>query len=174
MAVVQPGWPGGPVGRVEVGAFHGLDLRPVRAGHDDGPVVLVADERGWLTRRPDPLGVQLAGSQFHFGLGDRVGRGRVLESPSPSVPGPAAPVGLAHQHLAGRVGGRLHFTVGGKRFRPCLEDVIEMLTVEGLLSGRDGWSDAVESTDQGFIGSNSWRRSDEILKQLLRSWRSRM
>jgi hypothetical protein len=49
-----------------------------------------------------------------------------------------------------------------------------MLTVEGLLSGRDGWSDAVESTDQGFIGSNSWRRSDEILKQLLRSWRSRM
>jgi hypothetical protein len=46
--------------------------------------------------------------------------------------------------------GRLHFPVGGKRFRPCLEDVIEMLIVEGLVSGRDGWSDAVEEHRSRF------------------------
>jgi hypothetical protein len=46
--------------------------------------------------------------------------------------------------------GRLHFPVGGKRFRPCLEDVIEMLIVEHLVSGRDGWRDAVEEHRSRF------------------------
>jgi hypothetical protein len=45
------------------------------------------------------------------------------------------PLGLAAEL------GRLHFPVGGKRFRPCLEDVIEMLVVERFVWGRDGWSD---------------------------------
>lgn len=39
---------------------------------------------------------------------------------------------------------RLHFPVGGKRFRPCLEDLVEMLIVEGLATGRDGWQAAIE------------------------------
>ena len=39
---------------------------------------------------------------------------------------------------------RLHFPVGGRRFRPCLEDVVEMLIVEGLAVGRDGWEQAIE------------------------------
>lgn len=39
---------------------------------------------------------------------------------------------------------RLHFPVGGRRFRPCLEDVVEALIIEGLAVGRPGWEQAVE------------------------------
>ncbi len=51
--------------------------------------------------------------------------------------------------LCGRLGrpselGRVHFPVGGKRFRPCLEDVVELLIVEELATGREGWQEAVE------------------------------
>lgn len=35
--------------------------------------------------------------------------------------------------------GKLHFPVGGKRYRPSLEDVIEFLIVEKLVDRRDGW-----------------------------------
>ncbi len=33
----------------------------------------------------------------------------------------------------------LHFPVGGRRYRPALEDVIEFLVVEKLATPRDGW-----------------------------------
>jgi len=36
-----------------------------------------------------------------------------------------------------------HFPVGGRRFRPSLEDVIEFLAVEGLAEVRPGWEEAV-------------------------------
>jgi hypothetical protein len=39
--------------------------------------------------------------------------------------------------------GRLHLPVGGRRFRPAIEDVIEFLVVEKLADPRDGWTDAV-------------------------------
>jgi hypothetical protein len=39
---------------------------------------------------------------------------------------------------------RLHFPVGGKRYRPSLEDVIEFLIIEGLVDARAGWKQAVE------------------------------
>lgn len=47
---------------------------------------------------------------------------------------------------AGRSGrlGELHFPVGGKRFRPSLEEIVEFLVVEGLTEGRRGWAEAVE------------------------------
>jgi hypothetical protein len=37
-----------------------------------------------------------------------------------------------------------HFPVGGRRFRPSLEDVIEFLVAERLASPRTGWESAVE------------------------------
>lgn len=40
--------------------------------------------------------------------------------------------------------GRLHFPVGGRRFRPTIEDVIDFLIVEGLAEPRDGWQAIVE------------------------------
>ena len=72
----------------------------------------------------------------------------------PGNPYPAAHVQVdatstAFDELCGRLGrdaelARLHFPVGGRRFRPCLEDVVEMLIVERLAVGRDGWEQAIE------------------------------
>jgi hypothetical protein len=41
--------------------------------------------------------------------------------------------------------GRLHFPMGGRRYRPILEDVIEFLVAEGLAEARDGWRDVIEA-----------------------------
>jgi hypothetical protein len=35
--------------------------------------------------------------------------------------------------------GRFHFPVGGRRFRPTLEDLIEFLVVEGLVDSYANW-----------------------------------
>lgn len=40
---------------------------------------------------------------------------------------------------------RLHFPVGGRRYRPILEDVIEFLVTEQLADGREGWPDVIEA-----------------------------
>ncbi|MEV0441838.1 hypothetical protein AB0I84_06005 [Streptomyces spectabilis] len=45
---------------------------------------------------------------------------------------------------------KLHFPVGGKRFRPCLEDIIEFLIVERLVDARDGYEKVLESGREGF------------------------
>jgi hypothetical protein len=53
----------------------------------------------------------------------------------------------------GRSLAQLHFPVGGKRFRPCLEDVIEFLIVERLVEARDGYEKVLEA------GRDSFRRN---------------
>jgi hypothetical protein len=50
----------------------------------------------------------------------------------------------------GRSFAQLHFPVGGKRFRPCLEDVIEFLIVERLVEARDGYEKVIEAGRDGF------------------------
>lgn len=50
----------------------------------------------------------------------------------------------------GRPLAALHFPVGGKRFRPCMEDVIEFLIVERLVLPRDGWEKVIEAGREGF------------------------
>jgi hypothetical protein len=40
--------------------------------------------------------------------------------------------------------GQLHFPVGGRRFRPTLEDIVEFLVLEGICDGRPGWENAVQ------------------------------
>lgn len=40
--------------------------------------------------------------------------------------------------------------VGGRRFRPSLEDVVELLIVEGLVEARDGWQEALNETRRPF------------------------
>lgn len=43
----------------------------------------------------------------------------------------------------------LHFPVGGRRYRPALEDVIEFLIAEKLAAPRDGWEEVLnESRDE--------------------------
>ncbi|MFJ2000286.1 hypothetical protein [Streptomyces chartreusis] len=51
---------------------------------------------------------------------------------------------------AGRSFPQLHFPVGGKRFRPCLEDVIEFLIVERLVESKDGYEKVIEAGREGF------------------------
>lgn len=46
---------------------------------------------------------------------------------------------------------KLHLPVGGKRYRPSLEDVIETLVVEGLAPGRAGLEAAVERHRQRWM-----------------------
>ncbi|MFZ8756090.1 hypothetical protein ACO03V_01560 [Microbacterium sp. HMH0099] len=46
----------------------------------------------------------------------------------------------------------LHFPVGGERFRPCVEDVLEFLVREFGVDHKDGWSDAIRT------GREQWRR----------------
>lgn len=38
---------------------------------------------------------------------------------------------------------KLHLPVGGRRFRPCIEDFLEMLIREGIAEGHDGWKKRV-------------------------------
>ena len=51
----------------------------------------------------------------------------------------------------------LHLPVGGRRFRPCLEDIIEFCILERLVTPRDGWNSALN------------RSRDEYLDQQLRA-----
>jgi hypothetical protein len=44
----------------------------------------------------------------------------------------------------------LHFPVGGKRYRPSLEDVVEFLVVERLAEPRQGWETVIESHRDEF------------------------
>lgn len=44
----------------------------------------------------------------------------------------------------------LHFPVGGRRFRPSLEDVVEMLVTEEFVQARDGWKEVVAASRRTF------------------------
>jgi hypothetical protein len=65
---------------------------------------------------------------------------------------------------------RLHFPVGGRRFRPCLEDVIEFLVAEKLATARDGWEQVIGESRQGFQRHQlraAIRRDPETARQML-------
>ena len=66
----------------------------------------------------------------------------------------------ALSHLLSRAGdpeahdmAKLHIPVGGARFRPCLEDVLQFLVQECRFDSLDGWLDAVKA------GREQWRRT---------------
>jgi hypothetical protein len=59
--------------------------------------------------------------------------------------------------------GELHFPVGGRRFRPTLEDVVEFLILEGIAESRPGWQAAVDEH------RNKWR--EKQLKAAVRRYR---
>ncbi|BDY32991.1 hypothetical protein [Mycolicibacterium mageritense] len=45
---------------------------------------------------------------------------------------------------------KLHLPVGGRRFRPTLEDIVEFLIVEKLVESREGWKQAVKAGRDRF------------------------
>lgn len=70
----------------------------------------------------------------------------------------------------------LHFPVGGRRFRPCLEDLIEFCVLERLVEPRPGWQEALNESRRRFRDDQlraAVRRSPEIAAEVLNQegWR---
>ncbi|MFI6347694.1 hypothetical protein [Streptomyces sp. NPDC050560] len=66
---------------------------------------------------------------------------------------------------------KLHFPVGGKRFRPCLEDVIEFLVDERLADGRAGWRQLVSEGRERFHRNQlraAMRRNTAVVEEFMR------
>lgn len=73
--------------------------------------------------------------------------------------------------LPGKPTVKLHFPVGGKRFRPCLEDVIEFLVREGLTEGKPGYKQVLDSEREKFRVKQlraAMRRSPEVVADFIR------
>lgn len=66
---------------------------------------------------------------------------------------------------------KLHIPVGGKRFRPCIEDVIEFLITERLTEGREGWEKKLEEGRNRYRRTQllaAMRRHPEVVEEYLR------
>jgi hypothetical protein len=66
--------------------------------------------------------------------------------------------------------GELHFPVGGRRFRPALEDVLEFLIDEQLVEPKDGWQDELERCRAEFRDIQlraAIRRYPELAREVL-------
>ncbi|MGW4825149.1 hypothetical protein ACWEP4_41180 [Streptomyces sp. NPDC004227] len=66
---------------------------------------------------------------------------------------------------------KLHFPVGGKRFRPSLEDIIEFLIAERLTDGRAGWERVVEEGRDRFHRNQlraAMRRNTALVEEFMR------
>jgi hypothetical protein len=72
--------------------------------------------------------------------------------------------------LPGKPMEKLHFPVGGKRFRPCLEDVLEFLIREGLTEGREGYKEVLARGRDRFHAQQlraAMRRSPEVVASFI-------
>lgn len=72
----------------------------------------------------------------------------------------------------GRCLASLHFPVGGKRFRPCLEDLIEFLVIERLVQARDGYQEVLEASRRRFRENQlraAMRRNPHIVDEYIRT-----
>lgn len=64
-----------------------------------------------------------------------------------------------------------HWPVGGKRFRPSLEDLVEFLIVEDLADKHEGWQDAIDEHRERWYEIQlkaAVRRSPEVARTALR------
>lgn len=65
---------------------------------------------------------------------------------------------------------KLHFPVGGRRYRPCLEDIIEFLIVERFAKGRPGWQQVLEKQRREFLRTQlkaAIRHEPELAREVL-------
>lgn len=66
---------------------------------------------------------------------------------------------------------KLHFPVGGKRFRPSLEDIIEFLIAERFVDARPGYEDVLERGRERFQVKQlraAMRRYPEVVEQFMK------
>lgn len=164
-ALLQRALPGSPAAVAEV-AGERVVVRP------EAEIPLFVDQRDLavltvsLRCQLDSRGKWLAIEESNFGLTARRDRTPVLRFHY--VRGDQRPPGghihvHAHRgalsHLLSQSGhdephdiSALHIPVGGARFRPCLEDVIQFLFEECRFDSIPGWKEAVQE------GRASWRR----------------
>jgi hypothetical protein len=80
---------------------------------------------------------------------------------------------------------RLHFPVGGRRFRPILEDVIEFLMAERLAKAREGWAEVLSRERDQYYRiqlqaairrdpESAWRPLDALAAPAVPQQRGRM
>jgi hypothetical protein len=70
---------------------------------------------------------------------------------------------------------RLHLPVGGRRYRPTLEDVIEFLVTEKLAEPRDGWRAVVDAQRchwETIQLKAAVRRNPQAAAEVLREYRT--
>ncbi|MGA5312537.1 hypothetical protein ACPCTK_00265 [Streptomyces pseudogriseolus] len=66
---------------------------------------------------------------------------------------------------------KLHIPVGGRRFRPCIEDVIEFLINERLVDAHKDWQQIVEEGRARYRRSQlkaAMRRHPDVVEEYLR------
>jgi hypothetical protein len=66
---------------------------------------------------------------------------------------------------------KLHFPVGGKRFRPSLEDIIEFLVAERLMEAKQGYEAVLDAGRERFQIKQlraAMRRHPEVVEEFLR------
>ena len=66
----------------------------------------------------------------------------------------------------------LHLPVGGRRFRPCLEDIIEFCILEQLVTPRDNWRDTLKKSRDLYYDQQlraATRRAPDIVTEALKS-----
>lgn len=68
---------------------------------------------------------------------------------------------------------KLHFPVGGRRYRPALEDVLEFLIVEGIVTPVPDWQLVLGPSREAFrrrqLSAAIWREPD-VAREALRSY----
>jgi hypothetical protein len=78
----------------------------------------------------------------------------------------------AARNRGGTPFGKVHLPVGGRRFRPTLEDMIEFLVVEHLADAHPGWEVHVKEGRERFMRSQlqaAVRRNPEVAIEALRA-----
>lgn len=66
---------------------------------------------------------------------------------------------------------KLHFPVGGRRYRPSLEDIVEFLVAERIVDGRDGWERVVAEGRDRFQRKQlraAMRRNTALVEEFMR------
>ncbi|WFB87970.1 MULTISPECIES: hypothetical protein [Streptomyces] len=73
--------------------------------------------------------------------------------------------------LPGRPLPKLHFPMGGTRFRPCVEDIVEFLIVEGIVNPRPGWKELLNTSRDKFQANQlkaAMRRNPQLVEDFVR------
>lgn len=152
-----------PAGRAVVATRpdrHRLDSRPVQlitpaSGEPCWLNVsfrLYLDDRGYLTADSSTYAVHVGPDADEFFHYDYERDKDAYTEAHLQVVGECGPLSrlMAAIGKPKRTLSHLHFPVGGRRFRPSLEDVLEALINEGIVTPADGWRSVLDESRDSF------------------------